>query len=118
MNRPMLKEENVASEALKSMSSFHPETIKEVSDAVSSNKVVIVGMTQNPVVKKACKALDQSGISYKYLGYGSYFSMWKPRLAIKLWSGWPTYPQIFVDGKLVGGCKEMLALLNTGLIKK
>ncbi len=49
------------------------------------------------------KALAAAGIDFKYLEYGSYFSSWKPRLAIKLWSGWPTFPQVFVKGELLGG---------------
>jgi monothiol glutaredoxin len=46
------------------------------------------------------------------LSYGNYFSKWKQRLAIKLWSGWPTYPQIFIDGKLIGGCDDLIKYLN------
>jgi hypothetical protein len=38
-------------------------------------------------------------VAHTYLEYGSYFSKWKERLAIKLWSGWPTFPQVFVDGR-------------------
>lgn len=110
--RTILPNENLTPAALKSIEGFHPQIVEEVKEAVAANKIVVVGMKQNPVVKKARKVLDEKGLAYAYLEYGSYLSMWKQRLAIKIWSGWPTYPQVFIDGKLVGGCKELMAHLR------
>lgn len=118
MNRPVLDADKVSPEALTFISGYHQEVVKEVSTAVASNKVVVVGMAQNPFVKKARKALSEAGIDFKYLEYGNYWSKWKPRLAIKLWSGWPTYPQVFVDGKLIGGFQETHRALKAGKITK
>jgi glutaredoxin-related protein len=116
MARPVLEFEHVDAEARSQIESFYISVVKEVQDAVKSNKVVVVGMSQNPVVKKAKKALKEAGIEFKYLEYGSYLKGWKPRLAIKLWTGWPTYPQVFVNGNLIGGCQETLKALKNGLI--
>lgn len=118
MSRAVLASENVTTEALASINGFHPEVVSEVASAVTTFKVVVVGMAMNPFVKKACKALKEAGVEFKYLEYGGYSSKWKPRLAIKLWSGWPTYPQVFVDGKLVGGYKETAAAIKAGKITK
>ena len=71
-------------------------------------------MAQNPHVRRARKALDGAGKAYKYLEFGSYLKAWKPRLALKMWSGWPTFPMIFVKGQLVGGADELEALLAKG----
>ncbi len=117
MTRSVLATENIEPEALTAISTFHESTVKEVQDAVKANKVVVVGMKQNPVVAKARKALKEAGVEYKYLEYGSYLAGWKPRLAIKIWSGWPTYPQVFENGKLIGGAKETEAALQAGKIK-
>ncbi len=117
MTRSILTAENIEAEALTQISSYHETTVKEVQEAVKTNKVVVVGMKQNPVVAKARKALKEAGVEYKYLEYGSYMAGWKPRLAIKLWSGWPTYPQVFVNGKLIGGARETEAALKAGKIK-
>ena len=46
--------------------------------------------------------------------YGSYLGDWRRRLAIKMWSGWPTYPMVFVKGVLVGGSSELQKLLQRG----
>lgn len=112
MERKILAETQVHPEALKFMAQNHANVVNEVASAVAANKIVVVGMAQNPVVKKARKVLEEKKMEYKYLTYGGYFSKWKPRLAIKLWSGWPTYPQVFIDGKLIGGCDELVKFLK------
>lgn len=107
MERKILPAVQVHPEALKFMAQNHADIVNEVIEAVAKHKVVVVGMGQNPVVKKARKMLDAKGVEYSFLSYGSYFSGWKKRLAIKLWSGWPTFPQVFIDGKLIGGASDL-----------
>lgn len=97
---------------------FHAEVVSEVAAAVESEAVVVVGMAQNPFCKRARKALDGAGERYKYLEYGSYLGEWKPRLAIKMWSGWPTFPQVFVKGALIGGAQELEGLIASGQLKE
>ena len=36
------------------------------------------------------------------------------REGIKEYSNWPTIPQLFIDGELVGGCDIVLGMLNSG----
>jgi len=86
--------------------------VNEVKKAISENAVVVVGMRQNPVVKSARKLLDEQNVEFTYLEYGSYLSMWRPRLAIKMWSGFVTFPQIFINGTLIGGCAELKELMS------
>ena len=116
MNRPLLKPEQQTAEVKNFIADYHRQTIDEVTAAIAENKIVVVGMTQNPFVKKVRAALNVANVEFHYLEYGSYFSMWKPRLAIKMWSGWPTFPQVFVDGVLIGGYKETVAALQAGTI--
>jgi monothiol glutaredoxin len=85
------------------MGAFHADVVGEIEAAVTRDPVVVVGMAQNPHVKNVRKALGDAKIAFTYLEYGSYFSEWRKRLAIKLWSGWPTFPQVFVHGVLIGG---------------
>ena len=86
----------------------------EVQAALAANDVVVVGMKQNPWPKKARKALDAAGIRYHYLEYGSYFSEWQRRGALKMWSGWQTFPMVFVKGVLVGGSTDLAQLIESG----
>ncbi len=40
------------------------------------------------------------------------------RDALKRFSNWPTYPQLYVKGELVGGCDIALEMYRTGELKK
>jgi monothiol glutaredoxin len=99
------------------MAAFYPEIIGEVEQALAESTIVVVGMAQNPHVKNVRKALVQAGFEFKYVEYGSYLSKWKERLAIKLWSGWPTFPQVFVRGTLVGGEDLTVAAIGDGSLR-
>lgn len=115
--RPLLTEDKLAPKVHERIATFHANVVSEVATAVSRDPVVVVGMAQNPFVKKARKALADAGIAFTYLEYGSYFSQWKQRLAIKMWSGWPTFPQVYVRGVLVGGYDDVVAGLADGSLK-
>jgi glutaredoxin len=116
--RPMLSADKISPEADAVVASFHRGIVDEVAAAVARDPVVVVGMRQNPVVKAARKLLAEEGVQYTYLEYGSYLSMWKERLAIKLWAGFPTFPMVFIDGTFVGGNRELVALKAAGKLKK
>src|SRR5262245_40996863 len=118
MNRPLLPAEKVSPVVHESISNFHRAIVDEVAAAVAKEHVVVVGMAQNPVVKRARKLLDSEGIKFTYLEYGSYLSKWKERLAIKLWAGFPTFPMVFIDGTLIGGNSELLKLKEQGKLKR
>jgi len=39
------------------------------------------------------------------------------REALKEFSHWPTYPQLYVNGELVGGCDIVMDLFNKGALQ-
>lgn len=106
--RKLLAPEKVDSAIRSTVENFHIDIVNEIEMAIAQNEWVIVGMAQNPICKKARKQLDEKAIRYHYIEHGSYFSMWRERLAIKLWSGWPTFPQVFHKGMLVGGSDDLV----------
>src|SRR3954463_15251131 len=118
MDQPRLAADKVGPTALEVVSTFHRGIVDKVASTVASDPVVIVGMAQNPVVKGARKFLDEEGVKFTYLEYGSYFSQWKERLAIKLWAGFPTFPMVFIDGTLMGGNSELVKLRAEGKLKR
>lgn len=114
MSRKVLEDVRIHPAIRERMGKFHADVVAQVQAAIAANTVVVVGMRQNPFPRKARKLLDSLGTQYTYLEYGSYLSEWKPRLALKMWSGWPTFPMIFVNGMLIGGFTDLQRLADSG----
>jgi len=118
MARSVLDEEHIHPAIRERIAAYQSDIVREVQAAIADNAVVVVGMTQNPFPRKAREALDAAGIAYKYLGYGSYMSGWRRRSALKMWTGWPTFPMVFVKGVLVGGANDLIRLIEKGELKR
>ena len=118
MDRLTLSADKVTPAVRDSVASFHRPIVEEVASAVARDHIVVVGMAQNPFVKKARKLLEEENVTFTYLEYGSYFGKWKERLALKIWAGFPTFPMVFVDGTLIGGAQELEALRREGKLKR
>jgi monothiol glutaredoxin len=114
MSRKILDEAQMHPAIRDKVANAHADIVGEVTAAIDANKVVIVGMAQNPHVKRARAALDAANIKYAYLEYGSYLSGWRRRNALKMWTGWPTFPMVFVNGMLVGGANDLKKLIANG----
>ncbi len=114
MPRPILDESRIHSAIRQRISERHRELIDEVEAAIAANDVVIVGMAMNPHPRRARKALDAIGVPCRYLEYGSYLKGWRRRNALKMWTGWPTLPMVFVKGTLVGGASDLERLIASG----
>lgn len=117
MPRPILDESKIHPAIRDTLANYQQEIVRTVQAAIAANPVVVVGMKMNPFPKQARKALDQAGVAYKYLEYGSYFGEWRPRGALKAWTGWPTFPMVFVKGVLVGGANDLKKLIQSGELK-
>lgn len=98
------------------ISNFSSEIVAEVESAIQKHRIVVVGMRWNNSVKKARNNLTKAGLEFEYLEYGSYSSGWYKRLPLKMWTGFPTFPMIFVDQQLIGGNADLENLLADGAI--
>ena len=117
MPRATLDEADIHPAVRERVASHHADTVQQVQAALQRHPVVVVGMAQNPFVKKARKALDAAGVGHHDIDIGSYFSEWRRRNALKMWSGWPTFPMVFVKGVLVGGAQDLDQLIASGELK-
>ena len=114
MPRRVLDQSRVHPAIREKVANYHADIVHNVQAATLSNAVLVVGMAQNPFCRKARKLLDGAGVSYEYLEYGSYLGEWRRRNALKMWTGWPTFPMIFVKGVLVGGANDLQKLVESG----
>jgi monothiol glutaredoxin len=117
MPRSVLEEAKLHPAIRQHVAEHEADIVREVQTAMAAHAVVVVGMAANPFPKKACRTLDAAGVPYRYLQYGSYFHGWRKRNALKMWTGWPTFPMVFVKGTLVGGATDLQALITSGELK-
>lgn len=117
MSRPVLDEAHIHPAIRTRLAENRQAIVREVTDAIQANDIVVVGMAMNPFPRKARKILDQAKQPYRYLEYGSYLSRWRERNALKMWTGWPTLPMVFVKGVLIGGATDLQQLVDSGELK-
>ena len=118
MPRSVLDEAHIHPAIRQAVVSSQQAIVQQVQAAVAAHPVVVVGMSVNPFPKRARRALDAAGVAHQYLEFGSYLSGWRERNALKMWTGWPTFPMVFVRGTLVGGAADLDKLISSGELKK
>lgn len=112
--RAIFDQDKIHPAAAGKVEGYQAQVIERVRGLVSQHDVVVVGMSMNPFPGRARKLLQQQGVAYEYLGLGSYFSQWRVRLGLKMWTGWPTFPMIFVKRTFIGGYAELRRLVESG----
>ncbi|MFN3919853.1 MAG: Grx4 family monothiol glutaredoxin [Methylohalobius sp.] len=64
---------------------------------------------------RAVEILNACGVKYAYVNI-----LEDPELreALKSYSNWPTYPQLYLKGQLVGGCDILVELYQSGELER
>lgn len=114
MHRKILAEERIHPAARETIAGRHADLITEVEAAIEASPVVVISLGWNPHGKRARKALATKGVAFTYLQYGTYLNNWRRRNALKMWTGWPTFPMVFVRGTLIGGASDLQRLMDSG----
>ncbi len=118
MPRPLLSAERLHPSIRDQAGAAHADLVAEVDAASRAHAVLVVGMRANPFVRRAQRALDAQGVAHHDLVIGGYLSDWRRRNALKMWSGWPTFPMVFVRGQLVGGAQDLDQLIASGELRR
>ncbi len=64
---------------------------------------------------RAVQILERCGVEFAYVNV---FEDPEVRENLKVYSNWPTFPQLFVKGELVGGSDIMLELFQNGELQE
>jgi monothiol glutaredoxin len=91
-----------------------------IENEVKSNDVVLFmkGTPQFPMCgfsAQVVQILDHIGVAYKGLNVLDSDEL---RNGIKVYSSWPTIPQLYVKGEFVGGCDIIREMAETGELKQ
>jgi glutaredoxin 3 len=79
---------------------------------VSVSKVEIYVKMGCPYCIRAVRLLDAKGVDYETVHVD--FGGEKKKLMVQRANGRTTVPQIFIDGKHIGGCDDLMALESRG----
>ncbi|MER3445546.1 MAG: monothiol glutaredoxin, Grx4 family [Candidatus Dadabacteria bacterium] len=92
------------------------DIIKKIQSQIDENKILIY--------MKGTRTMPQCGYSARtvrlFESYGVSFEtvdvLADPELreALKRFSNWPTFPQVYINGKLIGGCDICLEMHQRG----
>lgn len=102
---------------------------KEIETEVKANKVLLYmkGSPEQPMCGfsyRVVQILNEVGKPYAYVNI---LADQEKREAVKQFGNWPTFPQLYVNGELVGGCdivtelhesKELDQMLETATVAK
>ncbi len=96
------------------------QILEQITSEVAANRVFLY-LKGTPEMPR-CGFSNQVVQILNHLGveYGSRDILVDPRIRQVLsgWSDWPTIPQLFVDGKLVGGCDIVTEMFQEGELQK
>jgi len=96
------------------------DVIERIKQQLSSQPVVLYmkgtpDFPQCGFSARAVQVLQHCGADFAYVNI---FEDPEMREALKDYSNWPTYPQLFVNGELVGGCDIMLEMVQDGSLQQ
>ena len=96
------------------------DVIERIDQQVKSTPVLIYmkGSPQFPMCgfsSRAAQALQACGVEFGYVNV-----LEDPEIFENLprYADWPTFPQVYIKGELVGGCDITLELFQSGELKK
>jgi monothiol glutaredoxin len=96
------------------------EILDQIKSEVASNRVFLYlkgtpDMPRCGFSNQVVQILNITGAEY-----GSRDVLADPRIreVLSEWSDWPTIPQLFVDGKLVGGCDITTEMYQSGELQE
>jgi monothiol glutaredoxin len=96
------------------------DVIERIKSQLSSNPVLLYmkgtpDFPQCGFSAAAVRALNASGTNFAHVNI---FEDPEVREALKQYSNWPTYPQLYINGELIGGSDIILEMYKNGELQK
>ncbi len=90
--------------------------IERIQEQLASQPVVLYmkgtpDFPQCGFSSRVVQVLQACNANYKAINI---FEDQEIREALKEYSNWPTYPQLYINGELIGGCDIVIDLYNKG----
>jgi monothiol glutaredoxin len=92
------------------------DVIERIKDQLASHTIVLYmkGSPDFPQCGFSAQVVQIMKSCQTQFMYINIFEDQEVREALKEYSNWPTYPQLYINGELVGGCDIIVDLHNKG----
>lgn len=96
------------------------DTIEKIKTQIASNPILIYmkgspEMPQCGFSAQAVRFLKTCGEKFAYIDVLANSDI---RQSLPAYANWPTFPQLYINGELVGGCDIMRELFESGELQK
>lgn len=96
------------------------EIMQRITHAIESNPVILFmkGTPEFPQCgfsSRSSQALTACGAEYAYVNILADPDV---RANLHRYADWPTFPQLYINGELIGGCDIIMELYENGELKK
>lgn len=96
----------------------YTDLLTNLSIKIETDTIVVLDMSNGTYMEKIQSIFRMKGLEIDLQEFGTPFTKKNEREAIKAWSGWQTFPQIFVNGYLIGGYIELKKSFDDGSLDK
>lgn len=102
------------------MSTENTETLQKIKDQIQQNKIILYmkGEPQFPRCGFSAKAVQALKSCTDQFASVDVLENPGIRRLLPEVSNWPTFPQLYINGELIGGCDIMLELLESGELQQ
>lgn len=96
------------------------DIMEHIKQAIESNTVILFmkGTPEFPQCgfsSRTSQALSECGAEFAFINV-----LAEPEVRENLhrYANWPTFPQLYIDGELIGGCDIVMEMYESGDLKK
>lgn len=96
------------------------DTLQRIKQQIADNKIILY-MKGSPATPqcgfsaRAVQCLEASGAEFAYVDILANPDI---RRELPLYANWPTFPQLYIKGELIGGCDIITQLYEQGELAK
>lgn len=96
------------------------DTLAKIKEQIANNKILLYmkGSPEQPMCgfsARAVQTLSACGVKFAYVDILANPDI---RQTLPQYANWPTFPQLYLNGELVGGCDIILELYQSGELQK
>lgn len=96
------------------------DVIETIKGQLEGNPIILYmkGSPQNPQCGFSARTVQSLMACGERFAYVNILDNPEVREALKVHSNWPTYPQLYIKGELVGGCDIVTEMFESGELQK